>query len=82
MRRWIGALATSTGRAVVTLIQPATVRGDIDSGAGSFGDGPARNATMDGAPVRARLGEAGLRVVHKPYQAPNANAYAERFVTD
>ena len=32
------------------------------------------------APVRARLGEAGLRVVQTPYQAPNANAYAERFV--
>ena len=31
------------------------------------------------APVRARLGEAGIRVV-TPYQAPNANAYAERFV--
>ena len=32
------------------------------------------------APVRARLGEAGIRVVQTPYQAPNANAYAERFV--
>lgn len=32
------------------------------------------------APVRARRGEAGIRVVHTPYQAPNANAYAERFV--
>ena len=32
------------------------------------------------APVRARLREAGIRVVHTPYQAPNANAYAERFV--
>jgi putative transposase len=32
------------------------------------------------ASVRARLGEAGIRVVHTPYQAPNANAYAERFV--
>jgi putative transposase len=30
--------------------------------------------------VRARLGEAGIRVVQTPYQAPNANAYAERFV--
>ena len=32
------------------------------------------------APVRARLAEAGLRVVQTPLQAPNANAYAERFV--
>src|SRR5712691_11956775 len=32
------------------------------------------------APVRARLGEAGIRLVQTPYQAPNANAYAERFV--
>ena len=30
--------------------------------------------------MRARLGEAGIRVVQTPYQAPNANAYAERFV--
>jgi putative transposase len=30
--------------------------------------------------VRAQLGEAGIRVVQTPYQAPNANAYAERFV--
>ena len=30
--------------------------------------------------MRARLGEAGLRVVQTPFQAPNANAYAERFV--
>ena len=30
--------------------------------------------------MRVRLGEAGLRVVQTPYQAPNANAYAERFV--
>jgi putative transposase len=32
------------------------------------------------APVRERLGEAGICVVPTPYQAPNANAYAERFV--
>jgi putative transposase len=32
------------------------------------------------APVRARLDEAGIRVVQTPYQAPNANAYAEGFV--
>jgi hypothetical protein len=32
------------------------------------------------APVRARLGEIGIRLVQTPYQAPNANAYAERFV--
>ena len=27
-----------------------------------------------------RLGEVGIRVVQTPFQAPNANAYAERFV--
>lgn len=32
------------------------------------------------APVRARFEEAGIRVVLTPYRAPNANAYAERFV--
>ena len=32
------------------------------------------------ASVRERLTEAGIRVVQTPYQAPNANAYAERFV--
>ena len=30
--------------------------------------------------VRERLEEAGIRVVQTPYQAPNANAYAERYV--
>ncbi len=32
------------------------------------------------ASVRDRLGEAGVGVVQTPYQAPNANAYAQRFV--
>lgn len=32
------------------------------------------------APVRERLAEAGIRMVQTPYQAPNANAHAERFV--
>jgi transposase InsO family protein len=31
-------------------------------------------------PVRECLREAGIRIVQTPYQAPNANAYAERFV--
>jgi len=30
--------------------------------------------------LRDRLDEAGIRVVQTPFQAPNANAYAERFV--
>ena len=32
------------------------------------------------APVREQLDEAGIRVVQTPFQAPNANAYAERQV--
>jgi transposase InsO family protein len=32
------------------------------------------------APVRARLNEAGIRVVLTPCRTPNAKAYAERFV--
>ena len=32
------------------------------------------------AAVREGLEEAGIRVVQTPYAAPNANAYAERFV--
>jgi transposase InsO family protein len=32
------------------------------------------------AAVRGRLEEGGIRVVQTPYEAPNANAYAERFV--
>jgi transposase InsO family protein len=31
-------------------------------------------------PVRQLLDEAGIRVVQTPFQAPNANAHAERFV--
>jgi putative transposase len=32
------------------------------------------------ARVRARLGDTGIRAAQTPYQAPNANPYAERFV--
>src|SRR5450830_1122323 len=35
---------------------------------------------IDLASRRVRLDEAGIRVVQTPFQAPNANAYAERFV--
>jgi Integrase core domain len=38
-----------------------------------------RNTKWTGA-VRECLREAGIRIVQTPYQAPNANAYAERFV--
>jgi transposase InsO family protein len=31
-------------------------------------------------PVRARLQDAGIHIVQTPYRAPNANAYAARFV--
>jgi transposase InsO family protein len=32
------------------------------------------------ASVRQRLGESGIRMVQTPFQAPNCNAHAERFV--
>jgi transposase InsO family protein len=32
------------------------------------------------ASVRSLLDEAGIQVVRTPFEAPNANAYAERFV--
>jgi transposase InsO family protein len=32
------------------------------------------------APVRAQVNAAGIRVMQTPFQAPNANAHAERFV--
>jgi hypothetical protein len=38
-----------------------------------------RDAKWSGR-VRDRLGEAGIRVMQTPFQAPNTNAYAERFV--
>ena len=38
-----------------------------------------RDAKWSGA-VRRLLDEAGIRVVQTPFQAPNANAHAERFV--
>ena len=31
-------------------------------------------------PVRNCVRETGIRMVQTPYQAPNANSYAERFV--
>ena len=38
-----------------------------------------RDAMWSGA-VRARLQDAGIRVIQTPYRAPNANAHAERFI--
>lgn len=47
-QRWImGALATSTVRAVVTLIRPETVLGGIDWGFGFSGDGGLGHAGDD-----------------------------------
>jgi transposase InsO family protein len=43
-------------------------------------EGPRALAGAWNAPVRQLLNESGIRVVQTPYQAPNANAYAERFV--
>ena len=63
------------------VLQAARVATDVD-------DGCLRCAsvlicdrdTKWSAPVRAGLDEAGIGVVLTPYRAPNANAYAERFV--
>ena len=51
----------------------------------TMADAPCRMLICDrdtkwSGPVRDCVREAGIRMVQTPYQAPNANAYAERFV--